>query len=89
MSKVLRILLAIVVDALVLFLPIVPLQTAPVIPNPVYRLTGVSLVGLVARYVTPLVGVSYRWQWYTWVVIAVLLAGAVAASVLLLRGSKR
>jgi hypothetical protein len=53
-------------------LPVVPVQTAPVIPNPVYRLTFLSFLGLFWR--RGLVGVSYRWGWYTGAAIFALIA---------------
>jgi hypothetical protein len=62
-------------------LPIVPVQTAPVIPDPVYKLTTLPLVGLFL--VRGLVGVAYRWEWYTYAVILALLGFGIAASVFL------
>jgi hypothetical protein len=75
----------VVLYLILFFLPIIPVQSAPVIPNPVYGPAGLSLFQIVARFVAPLVGVTYRWEWYSYLVLVALLAISAAAGVLLLR----
>lgn len=60
-------------------LPVIPIRTAPVVPNPVYTLTGISLAGMTWRL--GLVGVSYRWEWYTCAVMLALIVLGLAISV--------
>jgi hypothetical protein len=66
-------------------LPIIPVQSAPVVPNPVYHTVGLSLFQVLFHYLAPLVGVSYHWGWYSYLVLAGLLAAAVVLGALLLR----
>ncbi len=66
------IIIFLVLFAVLAILPIIPIQTAPVIPNPVYQLSFVTLAGVIWRYAAPLVGVSYRWGWYTGAVILLI-----------------
>lgn len=60
-------------------LPVIPIRTAPVIPNPVYRLEGISLVGMTWRL--GLVGISYQGEWYTWAALVALIVVGLAISV--------
>ncbi|GEM_PF-2479713 len=68
-------------------LPLIPIRVAPVVPHPVYRLTFVSLVGMTWRL--GLVGVSYRWEWYTGVVVLTLIVLGIVSSVFLMTRLKR
>lgn len=79
-----RIVLLVVLYLVLFFLPLIPMQSAPVIPNPVYRPAGQSLFQIVSWFVAPLVGVTYRWEWYSFLVLFIVLAVAVVAGVLLL-----
>ena len=56
---------------LICCLPVVPISTAPVVPNPIYSLRMVTLLKIL---ISPLVvGISYQWHWYTFAAILVLL----------------
>lgn len=88
MRSLWRIVLLVVLYLALLFLPLIPVRTAPVIPNPVYSLTAMPLFQVVSRFVAPMVGVSYRWEWYSFLAFFLVLAAAVAAGVLLLRKRK-
>lgn len=68
-------------------LPLIPIRVAPVVPHPIYRLTFVSLVGMIWRL--GLVGVSYRWEWYTGVVVLTLIILGIVSSVFLMARLKR
>ena len=65
---------------LALFVPVVPVWYAPVVPGPfqVYRLKLISTFQAIASAVCPLVGVSYRWGWYTPLVMLLTLAAGFA-----------
>lgn len=60
-------------------LPVIPIRMAPVIPNPVYRLAFTSLLGMIWRL--GMVGVSYRWEWYTGAAIIALIAVGLVTSI--------
>lgn len=60
-------------------LPIFPIDTAPVIPEPVFRLRLVSLARLFVRLFQ--VGVSYRWAWYTGVAVLVLVVAGITIGI--------
>ncbi|HEB64805.1 MAG TPA: hypothetical protein ENJ02_04600 [Chloroflexi bacterium] len=59
---------------LLLFLPLLPLEYAPVVPHPAYRLVWRAPVMVLLSWLTPLVGVSYRFAWGTLPVLLLLLA---------------
>lgn len=69
----------VVVFAILAFLPVIPVRTAPVVPNPIYKLTGISLVGMIWR--SGRVGVSYRGEWYTCAVMLALIVLGLVVSV--------
>jgi hypothetical protein len=50
-------------------LPVIPVQTAPVVPHRTYTLTVASFISLIGHFGQ--VGVTYQWGWYT---CAVMLA---------------
>lgn len=52
-----------------LLAPLVPVWYAPVIPDPNYHFRLISAFQAILSVVFPLVGISYRWAWYTPVVI--------------------
>lgn len=54
------------------WLPVIPVRMAPVVPNPVYRLTFISLWAMICRLGR--VGVSYRWGWDTGAAVLALIA---------------
>jgi hypothetical protein len=80
-----RIFLWIVICLVLLLIPVIPLQSAPVIVNASYRPVVRSLFKVVSHFANPPDGLSYRMEWYTLVVIVALLAVAVVSGVLLLR----
>jgi hypothetical protein len=68
-------------------LPLIPIRVAPVVPHPVYRLTFISLVGILWRL--ELAGIAYRWEWYTGVVVLTLIVLGIVSSVFLMTRLKR
>jgi hypothetical protein len=71
-----RVLLTIVL----VILPVIPVWSAPVIPNPTYELAWISLLQVVLIYW--MVGVWYEMEWYSFVAFL----GVVALIVLVWRG---
>ncbi len=63
---------------LALFVPVVPVWYAPVVPPPfqVYRFKLISIFQAISSVF--LVGVSYRWEWYTPLVMLLTLAAGFA-----------
>ncbi len=61
---------------LLLFLPVLPLEYAPVAPHPTCRLVWRAPVAVLLSRLTPVVGVSYRFAWGTLPVLLLLLAAA-------------
>jgi hypothetical protein len=63
---------------LALFVPVVPVWYAPVVPPPfqIYRFELISIFQ--AIFSMFLVGVSYRWEWYTPLVMLLTLAAGFA-----------
>lgn len=57
--------------AVAVFLPVIPIQRAPVVPNPSYSLVFASIYQIVEPH---RVGISYRASWYTPVSALALLA---------------
>ncbi len=57
---------------LLLFLPLVPVEYAPVVPYPTYRLVWRSLVAVLYAWLAPIPGVAYRFAWGTLPVLAAL-----------------
>ncbi len=57
---------------LLVFLPLVPLEYAPVVPHRTYRLVWRSLGAALYAGLAPLPGVDYRFAWGTLPVLAVL-----------------
>lgn len=53
-----------------LFLPVIPVQTSPVIPNPSYRLNFVSLYTIFEPFT---VGMRHRTYWYSFLAAVALL----------------
>jgi hypothetical protein len=60
-------------------LPIIPIHTAPVIPKPIYTLRSISFLEMVWKFGQ--VGVSYRFGWYTCLVMLALMAAGLVISV--------
>jgi hypothetical protein len=60
-------------------LPVIPIRSAPVTPQPVYSLRTVSLAEMVWKFGQ--VGVSYRFGWYTCLVMLTLMAAGLVISV--------
>jgi hypothetical protein len=63
-------------------LPIIPIQVAPVIPNQIYHLSFIPLVLLIWQVAAPMLGVSYRWEWYTTVTVIALPTISLLAAVI-------
>ncbi|RME08000.1 MAG: hypothetical protein D6803_02430 [Anaerolineae bacterium] len=57
---------------LLFFLPVVPLEYAPVVPHPTYRLVWRSLADVLYAWFSPIPGVSYRFAWGTVPMLAAL-----------------
>ena len=71
MRRFLRIVIISSVFVALICLPVIPVSTAPVVPNPIYSLRMVTLLRIL---ISPLVvGISYQWHWYTFAAILVLL----------------
>jgi hypothetical protein len=81
MKKPLRLVVFVVAIIALLILPVVPISRAPVIPNPTYSLDFISLGQLLVRFFSPLVGISYRWEWGTPLVLLALLAVGIGLGV--------
>ncbi len=87
-TKMLEVLLIGVGVLIAMFLPVVPVWSAPVVPPPfqTYRLELISILQAIFSFF--LVGVSYRWEWYTLLVMLLTLVAGFglgrAASKLLL-----
>ena len=58
-------------------LPVIPVMSAPVIPDPVYRLEWITGIGFLIIGLIPMGGMSYQWLWYTFVAAfaLIILAG--------------
>lgn len=85
MNRPVRIVIFIVATILLVSLPIIPASKVPVVPPFPHRLVFVSLLGIILRLILPLVGVLYRWEWYTWAAILVLVVVIVLLGRYLLR----
>ena len=71
MRRFLRVVIISFVFVALICLPVIPVSTAPVVPNPIYSLRMVTLLRIL---ISPLVvGISYQWHWYTFAAILVLL----------------
>jgi hypothetical protein len=66
-------------------LPVVPISTAPVVPNPTYFFRMVTFLRILWFLLARPEGVSYQWYWYTYAVILVLLAVGCLVSVVVFR----
>jgi hypothetical protein len=53
-------------------LPVIPVWSAPVIPNPTYELTTISLLQVVLIFW--MVGVRYAAEWYSFVAFLAVIA---------------
>jgi hypothetical protein len=69
-KKLIRILLSLLVLALIIFLPIVPVLKAAVVPHPVYTFDFASLFYLFNPFI---VGISYKFAWYSTVTFLLLI----------------
>ncbi|NOY97651.1 MAG: hypothetical protein GXP40_00390 [Chloroflexi bacterium] len=76
-STIVKIMMTIVL----LFWPGIPVWSAPVIPDPVYRLDWISLV----QAPLTLMGYGYRWEWYSIIGLLVM----ITLIVFVWRGVKR
>ena len=72
MKKVWSTLGKISLTILLFILPVVPVWSAPVIPNPSYERAWISLLQLVLLYWT--MGVRYRAEWYSCLAFLVVIA---------------
>ncbi len=63
---------------LAMFVPVVPVWYAPVVPVQIYRFRFISTFQAIASVVCPYVGISYRWEWYTPLVMLLTLAAGFA-----------
>ena len=72
MKRFLRVVIIVFVFVVLICLPVIPISTAPVVPNRIYSLRMVPFLQILLIPLT--VGITYQWHWYTFVVILVLLA---------------
>ena len=72
MKRILRVVIIVFVFVVLICLPVIPISTAPVVPNPIYSFRMVTFLEILWSPLT--VGISYQWHWYTFAVILVLLA---------------
>jgi hypothetical protein len=71
-KRFLRVVIIVFVFVVLICLPVIPISTAPVVPNPIYSFRMVTFLEILCFPIT--VGISYQWHWYTFAVILVLLA---------------
>lgn len=83
--RYLHIATTVLVFIILAWLPVVPVSIAPVVPNPTYSLRIKPFLQILWFAITRPDGVSYHWNWWTFVVIFVLLAVGCLASVLMFR----
>ncbi len=69
-------LLLIVVLWVMALVPVVPVLRAAVIPDPIYRLTWISVARLLRYFLLPAPGLMYNFPWYS--VVALMLWGGAA-----------
>jgi hypothetical protein len=74
MKLFMQIIIAIAVLLAVVLLPVVPVSSAPVVLDATYTSRMVPLRQIAWFVINRPEGLSYQWHWYTFVVIAVLLA---------------
>ena len=77
-SKTVPFILKIVVTLLLIFLPIIPIWSAPVVEHPVASLRWFSIWQIVSRAIFPYAGVTYHWVWYSFAIFLALIAGLIA-----------
>jgi len=85
MKRFLRLVIVVFVFGVLACLPVVPISVAPVVINARYSSRMVSFLDVLEFYFAGWDGISYRWHWYTWAVILVLLAIGCLVSVLVFR----
>lgn len=85
MKTFLRIVVIGLVFVVLVYLPVVPISTAPVLPNASYSQRMVSLQRIIWFENAQLDGISYLYHWYTYAVILVLLAVGCLVGVLVFR----
>ncbi|MBN1220127.1 MAG: hypothetical protein JXM69_14460 [Anaerolineae bacterium] len=75
LKKFWRFIIVIIVSAVLVWLSVIPISTAPVVPRPVYTFKLIALIDILAHPV----GIWYKWEWYTVaVILALLTAGGLA-----------
>jgi hypothetical protein len=84
-KRFLRVAIVVFVFVVLACLPVVPISIAPVVPNPTYSLRMVNVLRILGFYLGGLIGVTYRWHWYTFAAVLVLLAIGCLVSVWVLR----
>jgi hypothetical protein len=73
MKTFLRTVIIVFVFVVLAYLPVVPISTAPVLPNATYSQKIVSLQRIIWFENAQLDGISYQYHWDTYAVILVLL----------------
>ena len=73
MRRVLRIVGRAVFVFVLLIWPVIPIESAPVVPNPVYPTISVPPLQLMLYLMSSPMGVAYVWRWYTNVAILVVI----------------
>ncbi len=69
-----RLLIKIAPTLLLIFLPIVPIWSAPVVLHPTSSLRWLSIWGILSLNILQLVGVTYHWSWYSYAILLALIA---------------
>jgi hypothetical protein len=75
----------VVIFAIITCLPVIPISTAPVVPQPVYTGKLIALIDILAHPI----GIWYKWEWHTFAVILALLAAGGLAVVFALKRFNR
>jgi hypothetical protein len=85
MNRTGRVIVFVLSLIVLVFLPIIPISSTAVIPEPVYTIRLIAPVQAILFLVVPLVGVSYRWSWYSFLVLAAVVLVGVLVGIWALR----
>jgi len=83
MKIIIRILLILAFLALMLFIPAIPVLSAPVIPDAQPEMTSLSLFEVISGLISPILGVSITWEWYSYLALGILVAIMMAVAILI------
>jgi hypothetical protein len=82
-KRFLCVIIMVFVFVVLICLPVIPISTAPVVPNPIYSFRMVTFLEIL---LSPFkLGIYYQWHWYTFAVILVLLVLGCLVGVLVFR----